>query len=52
MNSFIYQYPVRQYFGKGCAKKAVKGELEVSGRIQTLYRSGKSRKGNKCPSCH
>ena len=24
MNTFIYQYPVKQYFGKGCAQKAVK----------------------------
>lgn len=24
MNSFNYQYPVKQYFGKGCAEEALK----------------------------
>lgn len=28
MNNFTYHYPVRQYFGKGCAEEAVKGELK------------------------
>lgn len=32
MNNFVYQYPVRQYFGKGCAEKAVKKEMEKVGR--------------------
>lgn len=31
MNRFIYQYPVRQYFGKGCAEDAVKKELKLVG---------------------
>lgn len=32
MNPFIFNYPVRQYFGKGCAEEAVKGELKNVGK--------------------
>lgn len=32
MNKFIYQYPVCQYFGKGCAEDAVKKELKQVGK--------------------
>ena len=28
MNGFIYQYPVKQYFGNGCAEEAIKTELK------------------------
>lgn len=27
MNSFNYQYPVKQYFGKGCAEDALKLQI-------------------------
>lgn len=32
MNNFVYHYPVRQYFGKGCAEEAIKGELRNVGK--------------------
>ena len=32
MNSFTYQYPVRQHFGKGCAENAIKEEMKLVGR--------------------
>lgn len=35
MNDFIYQYPVKQYFGKGCAEDAIKTELKMS--VTTCY---------------
>lgn len=28
MNSFNYEYPVRQHFGKGCAESAIKEEMK------------------------
>lgn len=31
MDKFTYRYPVRQYFGKGCAEEAVKEEMRRAG---------------------
>lgn len=28
MNSFNYEYPVRQHFGKGCAESAIKEKMK------------------------
>lgn len=40
MNSFVYQYPVKQYFGKGCAEDALKGEMKKCGtRVLLAYGS-------------
>lgn len=36
MNSFVYQYPVKQYFGKGYAEKAIKTELKTAGNSVLL----------------
>lgn len=41
MNSFNYEYPVRQYFGKGCAEEAIKKEMKsVGGRVLLAYGGG------------
>ncbi|MDO4163474.1 MAG: iron-containing alcohol dehydrogenase [Bacteroides sp.] len=40
MNPFVYQYPVKQYFGKGCAEEALKGEMKKCGtRVLLAYGS-------------
>lgn len=44
MNNFIYQYPVKQYFGKGCAEEAVKSELQKVGASVLLAYGGGSIK--------
>lgn len=44
MNTFIYQYPVKQYFGKGCAEEAVKKELNTVGKKVLLAYGGASLK--------
>lgn len=44
MNNFIYQYPVKQYFGKGCMEEAIKGELKTAGRNVLLAYGGGSLK--------
>lgn len=44
MNSFVYQYPVRQYFGKGCAEEAIKTELRKVGPNVLLAYGGGSLK--------
>lgn len=44
MNTFIYQYPVKQYFGKGCAEEAVKRELKTVGKKVLLAYGGGSLK--------
>lgn len=44
MNTFIYQYPVKQYFGKGCAEEAVKKELKTVGKKVLLAYGGGSLK--------
>lgn len=31
MNQFIYQYPVKQYFGNGCAEETLKNEMKSVG---------------------
>ena len=33
MDKFVYQYPVRQYFGKGCAESAIKEEVKCAGHM-------------------
>lgn len=41
MNSFNYEYPVRQHFGKGCAESAIKEEMKnVGQRVLLAYGSG------------
>lgn len=41
MNDFIYQYPVKQYFGKGCAEDAIKTELkDVGDNVLLAYGCG------------
>ena len=42
MNSFTYQYPVRQHFGKGCAENAIKEEMKLVGRNVLLAYGGGS----------
>lgn len=44
MNTFTFHYPVRQYFGRGCAEKALKGELENVGCNVLLAYGGRSLK--------
>lgn len=44
MNSFVYHYPVRQYFGKGCAEEAIKTELRNVGTNVLLAYGGGSLK--------
>ncbi|MDE6123814.1 MAG: iron-containing alcohol dehydrogenase [Eubacterium sp.] len=44
MNSFIYSYPTKQYFGKGAAKKAFDAELSKYGRKVMLACGGGSIK--------
>ncbi len=41
MNDFCYQYPVKQYFGKGCAENAIKEELKhVGNNVMLAYGGG------------
>ena len=44
MNSFSYQYPVRQHFGKGCAESAIKEEMKKVGKRVMLAYGGSSLK--------
>ena len=45
MNDFTYQYPVRQYFGKGCAEGAIKEEMTRVGKnILLAYGGGSLRR--------
>lgn len=44
MEHFIFQYPVRQHFGKGCAEEAVKKEMESVGSNVLLAYGGSSLK--------
>ena len=44
MNSFNYQYPVKQYFGKGCAEEALKKEMPAMGSVVMLAYGGGSLK--------
>lgn len=44
MNSFTYQYPVRQHFGKGCAEGAIKEEMKHVGKNVLLAYGGGSLK--------
>lgn len=44
MNSFNYQYPVRQHFGKGCAEIALKEEMKKVGKQVLLAYGGGSIK--------
>lgn len=44
MNSFNYQYPVKQYFGKGCAEEALKKEMPDMGNVVMLAYGGGSLK--------
>ena len=44
MNSFTYQYPVRQHFGKGCAESAIKEEMNRVGKNVLLAYGGGSLK--------
>lgn len=44
MNKFIYQYPVKQYFGKGILDEALKTELPNMGKTVMLAYGGGSLK--------
>lgn len=44
MNSFNYQYPVHQHFGKGCAENALKEEMKKVGKQVLLAYGGGSIK--------
>lgn len=44
MNSFNYQYPVRQHFDKGCAENALKEEMKKVGKQVLLAYGGGSIK--------
>ena len=44
MNNFTYQYPVKQYFGKGCAEDALTKELPMMGNKVMLAFGGGSLK--------
>lgn len=44
MNSFTFKYPVKQYFGKGCAEVALKSELPGMGNNVMLAYGGGSLK--------
>lgn len=44
MDKFVYQYPVRQYFGKGCAESAIKEEMKRAGQRVLLAYGGGSLK--------
>ena len=38
MNNFTFQYPVKQYFGKGCAEDALTKELPMMGnKVMLAY---------------
>lgn len=44
MEKFTYQYPVKQYFGKGCAEEALKKEMPDMGKVVMLAYGGGSLK--------
>lgn len=44
MNKFTYQYPVKQYFGKGCLEEAMAAELPNTGKTVMLAYDGVSLK--------
>lgn len=44
MNNFEYRYPVKQYFGKGCAEEVIKSELRKAGTNVLLAYGGGSIK--------
>lgn len=44
MEHFNYSYPVRQYFGRGCAEEAIKKEMENAGTNILLAYGGGSLK--------
>ena len=44
MDNFIFEYPVKQYFGKGCAEEAIKTELKTAGK-NVLLGCGARRDG-------
>lgn len=44
MDGFVFHYPVRQYFGKGCAEEAIKNELRKAGDRVLLAYGGRSLK--------
>ena len=46
MNEFTFSYPVKVYFGKGAAEKALKAELGKTGRTVMLAYGGGSVKNN------
>lgn len=44
MNKYTYQYPVKQYFGKGCLDEAMAAELPKTGKTVMLAYGGGSLK--------
>lgn len=52
MNDFIYQYPVKQYFGKGCAEDAIKTELKnVGDNVLLAYGGGSLKRTDFTINC-
>ena len=46
MEKFTYQYPVKQYFGKGCLEEALKAEMPRMGKTVMLAFGGGSLKNS------
>lgn len=45
MNNFTFSYPVKQYFGKGCAGEALRNELAGMGdTVMLAYGKGSLKK--------
>ena len=53
MNTFNYQYPVRQHFGKGCAYNAIKDEMQQVGkRVMLAYGGGSIKRSGLYEKIH
>ena len=53
MNTFNYQYPVRQHFGKECAYNAIKDEmLHVGKRVMLAYGGGSIKRSGLYDKIH
>ena len=53
MNTFNYQYPVRQHFGKGCAYSAIKNEMQnVGKRVMLAYGGGSIKRSGLYDKIH
>ena len=53
MDSFVFRYPVRQYFGRGCAEEAIKKEMEnVGANVMLAYGGGSIRRSGLYDRLH